>query len=159
MAKFEDVVDLGHLIDRKSFMLGMMTGFAECLAGEAKRAAFSPPFYPEGYYGLLPEAERIAREKGIYLWLEQNEDIPEDRRVNWWVMYKFPEVLEEYKSLRGQGYNTAWHFDKFRTMLSYGIAWGENSEKVVPRMRQKETIMDTVSRILFKPGDRPPKRI
>ena len=34
-------------IDRKSFILGMVTAFAECIANESKKAALSPPFYPE----------------------------------------------------------------------------------------------------------------
>jgi hypothetical protein len=34
-------------IDRKSFILGMVTAFAECVANECKKAALSPPFYPE----------------------------------------------------------------------------------------------------------------
>jgi len=137
----------------------MITAFAECLAGESKRAAFSPPFYPGDRLSLLPDAETIAREQGIHLWFERNQDIPEDRRVNWWVMYKFPEALEEYRALRNQGYNPAWHFDKFRTLLGYGTAWGENWETVIPRMRQKEAIMRTVSRILLKPGEWPPEQV
>ena len=52
-------VDHAGMIDRKSFMLGMMTAFGECIAGEAKKCAFSPPFYPEDYYDLKVEAERI----------------------------------------------------------------------------------------------------
>jgi len=145
-------------IDRISFVLGMMTGFAECLAGECKKCAFSPPFYPEDYEMLKTEAEKIAKEQGIYLWLETNPDIKEENRVYWWVMYKFPEVLEKYQALRKQGYNPAWYFDKFRELLSYGIVWGEGAENVIPKMRKKETIMETVSRILFKPGDWPPKK-
>ena len=53
-------VDLAKMIDRKSFMLGMITAFGECIAGEAKKCAFSPPFYPDDYFILKTEAERIA---------------------------------------------------------------------------------------------------
>ncbi|HAA04176.1 MAG TPA: hypothetical protein DCE18_12450, partial [Syntrophobacteraceae bacterium] len=63
-------------IDRESFMLGMITAFAECLAGEAKKLAFSPPFYPEDYKCLREEAERICQEQGIFLWHERNADLP-----------------------------------------------------------------------------------
>lgn len=145
-------------IDRISFILGMMTGFAECLAGECKECAFSPPFYPVDYQSLKTEAERIAKEQGIYLWLEKNSDINKKNRVYWWVMYKYPEILEEYKAIRKHGYNPAWDFDKFRELLSYGIVWGEGAESVIPKMRKKETIMGTVSRVLFKPGEWPPKK-
>lgn len=155
---FETSVDLGKLIDRKSFMLGMMTAFAECLAGECKRCAFSPPFYPDDYYLLKPEAERIASEQNLNLWLEENNDVKKEKRVYWWVMYKYPEILENYKAIREKGWNPAFEFDKFRELLSYGTAWGENSEKVVPKMRSEETIMGTVARILFRPGDWPIKQ-
>lgn len=144
--------------DRKSFMLGMITAFAECIAGECKKCAFSPPFYPEDYEILKPEAVRIAKEQGIHLWLEENNDIKEDFRVHWWIMYKFPEILKEYQAIREKGFNPAWEFDKFRNLLSYGIVWGEGADKVIPKMREKETIMGTVSRILFKPGDWPLKK-
>jgi hypothetical protein len=56
-------------IDRKSFTLGMITAFAECLAGEAKKLAFSPPFYPEDYKDLREEAERICQEQGVFLFI------------------------------------------------------------------------------------------
>ena len=144
-------------IDRKSFMLGMITAFAECLAGEAKKMAFSPPFYPEDYQSLREEAEQICQEQGIFVWHEENEDLPEDRRVHWLVLFKFPEVLETYKTLRQEGFNPALHFEKFMTLLSYGSAWGKKADKVVPRIREKRPVMDTVARILLKPGDWPIK--
>ncbi len=148
-------IDLYKLIDRKSFMLGMITAFAECLAGEAKKCAFSPPFSPSDLAILTPETEKIIQEQGLYLWLEKNEDIAEENRVYWWVIYKFPEVLEEYKAIRKLGKNPANEFDAFRRLLSYGTCWGEHAQEVVPRMRQEEKIMGTVSRILFIDGGWP----
>jgi len=71
------------LIDRKSFIVGMITGFAECLASECKKCAFSPLFYPEDYEMLRIYAEKIAKEQGIYLWLERNPDIKEGNGVYW----------------------------------------------------------------------------
>lgn len=157
-AKKETKALADSLIDRKAFMLGMITAFAECIAGECKRCAFSPPFYPEDYEILKPEAERIAKEQGIHLWFEENKDIKEDFKIHWWIMYKFPKVLEEYQAIREKGFNPVWEFDKFRNLLSYGHVWGEWADKVIPKMREKETIMGTVSRILFKPGDWPLKK-
>ena len=107
MSRLSASVDLAKMIDRKSFMLGMMTAFGECVAGEAKKCAFSPPFYPEDYYVLKIEAERIAAELSIDIWLEENAEIHEDHRVMWWVMYKFPEILDEYHALRAKGFNPA----------------------------------------------------
>ncbi len=136
-------------------MLGMMTAFGECLAGEAKKCAFSPPFYPQDYAVLKTEAERIAKELSIFLWLEENEEIKEENRVLWWVMYKFPEILDEYHNLRAKGFNPAYEFDEFSDLLSYGYAFGANSEQVSSRIRKKEDTMETVTRILFQAGDWP----
>jgi len=150
--------NLANLIDRKFFILGMMTAFAECLAYECKKAAFSPPFYPEDYGIVRPEAEKIAQDQGIYLWYEKNLDIPENTRVNWFVMYKFQEVLDEYKTIREQGFNPAWDFEKFYDLLSYGTVWGKGAYNIVPKMRKKKLTEDTVARVLFKPGDWPIKK-
>ena len=155
MSRSSTSVDLAKMIDRKSFMLGMMTAFGECVAGEAKKCAFSPPFYPEDYYILKTEAERIADELNIFVWLEENEEIREENRVMWWVMYKFPEILDEYHDIRAKGFNPAYEFDEFSELLSYGYAFGENSENVSSRLRKKEDTMETVTRVLFQPGDWP----
>ena len=155
MSRLSASVDLAKMIDRKSFMLGMMTAFGECVAGEAKKCAFSPPFYPEDYYVLKIEAERIAAELSIGIWLEENADIHEDHRVMWWVMYKFQETLDEYQALRAKGFNPAFEFDRFSDLLSYGYAFGENAENVSSRIRKKVDTMGTVTRILFQAGDWP----
>ena len=52
-------------IDRKSFILGMVTAFAECVANECKKVAFSPPFYPEDYETVLQGVENIANDQGL----------------------------------------------------------------------------------------------
>lgn len=136
-------------------MLGMITSFAECVAGEIKKCAFSPPFYPDDLLQLKDEAERITKEMGVSLWLEENRDIQEQNRVLWWVIYKFPEVLAEYRSLRAKGFNPAFEFDQFSKLLSYGYAFGENADQVVPGIREEVDTMATVKRIIFEPGDWP----
>ena len=73
-------------IDRKSYILGMMTAFAECVTNECKKVALSPPFYPEDYNTVVSKAERIVDDQGIFLWYDKNLDIPESRRLNWFVM-------------------------------------------------------------------------
>jgi len=146
---------LSEVIDRKSFILGMMTAFAECLAYECKKAALSPPFLPEDYETVHHEAVKIASEQGIYLWYEENAEIPAEKRVNWFVMYKYAEVLHEYMQLRRRGYNPAWDFEKFYGFLSYGIVWGKGADKVIPRIRETKVQKDTVSRILFPSGGWP----
>jgi hypothetical protein len=142
-------------IDRRSFILGMMTAFAECIANECKKAALSPPFYPEDYDLVLPEAENIAREQGIYLWYDKNLDIPDKNKLNWFVLYKFPEVLDEYRRFRNQDNNPAWNLEKFSDLLSYGTAWGAGADKVVPKIREDRNKIETFSRFLLKSGDWP----
>ena len=150
-----DTENATGFIDRKSFILGMMTAFAECVTNECKKIALSPPFYPEDYKTVVSDAERIAEEQGIFLWYDENLDIPETRRLNWFVLYKFSGMLEEYRRLRGRGYNPAWHFAKFSDLFSYGTAWGEGADAVVTRMRQPQDTKDTFARVLLKPGDWP----
>ncbi len=144
-------------IHRESFILGMMTAFAECLANESKKAAFSPPFCPEDYPVIRPEAERIAEEQCISLWYEENNDITSSKRIVWFVMFKYPEVLDEYRRIRDAGHNPAWDLERFSALLSYGTAWGKGAEKLIPVMREKGTgkAMPTVSRVLFKNGGWP----
>jgi hypothetical protein len=138
----------------------MITAFAECLANESKKAAFSPPFYPGDYPTIKSEAERIVREHGLSQWYEENQDVPASHKVNWFVLFKYPEVLDEYLFLRNQGYNPIWDLDRFSDLLSYGTVWGKGAERVIPAMRQKnrEELMPTVSRVLFRPGEWPIKR-
>jgi hypothetical protein len=145
-------------VHRESFMLGMITAFAECLAGEAKRLALSPPFYAEDLPSIRQEAERIAEEQAVYLHFEENLDLPEPGRLHWYVMYKFPDVLEEYLRLRSRGYNPALHFDRFASLLSYGMVWGKGAEDVTPRLREKRETKDTTARILLNPEDWPVSR-
>ena len=142
-------------IDRKSYILGMMTAFAECVANECKKLALSPPFCPVDHGSVISEAQKIAEDQGVYLWFDENLDIPLDQRLNWFVMFKFPEVLDKYRSLRVQGYNPAWHLEKFFDLLSYGTAWGKGAETVVAEFRNKKNTKDTFARILLKPGDWP----
>ena len=142
-------------IDRKSYILGMMTAFAECVANECKKLALSPPFYPEDRQRVVSEAEKMVKDQGIYLWFEENRDIAPNQRLNWFVLYKFPEMLEKYRCLRSEGFNPAWHFEKFCDLLSYGTAWGQGAEAVVPGWRDKKKTRDTFAEVLLKPGDWP----
>jgi hypothetical protein len=142
-------------IDRKSFILGMVTAFAECVANECKKAALSPPFYPEDYETVLREIESIAEDQGIFVWYEENLDIPEKTRLNWFVLYKYPEVLEEYQDLRNQGLNPTLNLKEFSNFLSYGTVWGKGSENVIPEVRERRVTIDTYATILLKPGDWP----
>jgi hypothetical protein len=148
-----------NAIDRRSYILGMITAFAECVANESKKLALSPPFYPADYDAVINETTIIAEEQGIILWVEKNLDIPEKHRLNWFVLYKFPEVLDEYRRIRDAGFNPAWNFEKFSDLLSYGTVWGSGAEKVIPEMKNRKTTRDTYARILLKPGDWPIRQL
>ncbi len=141
--------------ERKAYILGMMTAFAECVAYECKRLALSPPFYPSDAPMLWEEAEAIARDQAIHLWFEKNEDLPEAHRLNWFVLYKFPEALEAYHSLREKGLNPAIDFEAFFPVLSYGIAWREECDPLTPKFREQRETRCTFERYLLKPGDWP----
>lgn len=155
MNKYKNEVMSFTGIDRKSFILGMVTAFAECVANECKKAALSPPFYPEDYETVLQEVESIAKDQGIFWWYEENPDIPANARLNWFVLYKFPEVLEEYQDLRKQGLNPAWNLERFSNFLSYGTVWGDGAENVISKVREKRSTVDTYAKILLNPGDWP----
>ena len=142
-------------IDRKSFILGMVTAFAECVANESKKVALSPPFYPDDYELVSEEVEIIAADQGIFVWYEKNPDLPIAKRLNWFVLYKFSEVLDEYKALREKGFNPALHLTEFSKLLSYGTAWGKGADNVIPKLREKRLTIDTFATVLLKPGDWP----
>ncbi len=150
-----DATEPSQVIDRRSYILGMITAFAECVSNECKKVALSPPFYPDDYPSVVSGAMTIAKDQGISMWYEENEDIPENKRLNWFVFYKFPDLLDEYRKLRNQGYNPAWHFAKFSDLLSYGTVWGEGADAVVTRIRKRVHTKDTFARVLLNPGDWP----
>lgn len=125
-------------IDNKSYMLGVIAAFSECVGNECKRASLSAPASLSDTNLMQTDAERIAAEYDVHLWLEENPDLPEEKREYWWVLYKYPEVLDQYQALRAKGYNPLLHFDKFRQYLSYGTVWGINSEKVIPRLKEEK---------------------
>ena len=134
--------------ERKAFILGMMTAFAECVTNECKKLALSPPFYPEDTPFLREEAQEIAREQAIFLWYEPNEDIPEAHRLNWFVLYKFPEALEAYLELRNRGLNPAFDFEAFFPILSYGMAWRKECVALAPAFRETRETECTFARFL-----------
>ena len=142
-------------IDRTSFILGMITAFAECVTNESKRLAFSPPFYPLDYADLKKEAETIANDLSVHLWLETNDDLQLKRPLHWLVIFKFPEVLEEYRKIRSRGLNPALHFQDFSDLLSYGSVWGDGADRVLPRLREVRPQESVFARILLNPADWP----
>lgn len=140
-------IDLTGVIDRKSFALGMITAFCECINGECKKIALSPPMYPNDYYRFKSDAEKVITLHGLNFYYEENKDLDEDRRMNWWVIYKFEDALDEYLQLRNEGYNPLNDFDKFRGVLSYGTAYADGANQLQSKMRDNTrhgTVSDKV---------------
>ena len=55
----------GTETDKRSFMLGMITAFCECVAGGCKRLALSPPLTREEYRHYAEEANGIIEKHGL----------------------------------------------------------------------------------------------
>lgn len=111
-------------LDSHSYALGMAAAFCECVAAECKRAGFSAPIVPGDYESQREAMEQIARDHGVLSYYEASLDQPGDRRICFWVFYKYPETLEEYLSLRGQGLHPVVDLNPFYGVLSYGTAYG-----------------------------------
>ena len=142
-------------IDRKSFILGMITAFAECLHAESKRCAFSPPFYPDDYDSIKQDVKTIGNEMDIHLYLEKNKELPKEKRLYWFVMYKFEDALNEYLHLRAQNTNPLSDFAKYKPLLGYGTAWAINPGTSIHKMRSTKKLpgIPTSSRIVLNKRD------
>ncbi len=95
-------------IDSISYQLGTIFAFAEMVAIDMKRLAFSLPFSPNDYNRLIVDAKKIAREQGVQLKLDKQilttDLFPEEFTRGKWVflIYKYPEVLEAYLRLKSE---------------------------------------------------------
>ena len=85
------------MLDKRSFVLGMVTAFSECVAGGCKRLALSPPLTEAEYAAFGPAAERFQ----------------------WILIAGQRETLEEYLALRAAGASPARSLIPFHGLLSY----------------------------------------
>ena len=69
--------------DKKSFILGMITAFCECVAGGCKRLALSPPLSEADYAMVRDKACAIIEKHGLLHLHERNLDAPESERWEW----------------------------------------------------------------------------
>ena len=106
-------------MDKKAFILGMITAFSECVAGGAKKLALSPPLSKEDLELAGEEASEIIRKHGLIVYLEENRDLPEAERFNWLVITAKEPVLEAYQKLRRAGFSPARSLAPFYEVLSY----------------------------------------
>jgi len=99
---------MSYPIDQISFELGVIYPFAEMVAIDVKKMAFSLPFSPEKFDLLVKDAKRIAGEHGVKIKLEKRilttDLFPEEFTRGKWVfiIYKYPEVLQNYLHLKSK---------------------------------------------------------
>ena len=106
-------------MDQKSFILGMVTAFCECVAGGCKRLALSPPLKHEDYETCCAQAYEIIEKLGLIHYHEENLDLPEAERFEWILIALRQETIDLYQERRKAGYNPARSLEPFYDLLSY----------------------------------------
>lgn len=105
--------------DKRSFILGMVTAFCECVAAGCKRLALSPPLTREDYAQVSGEAMEIIQKHGLIGWHEENPDQPEARRFDWILIAARPETIQAWCELRERGFSPMDSLEPFHGLLSY----------------------------------------
>ena len=105
--------------DKRSFILGMVTAFSECVAGGCKRLALSPPMARKDYEDVRDEACGIIEKHGLVHYHEPNTDRPEGERVDWILIAARQETIDRYLELRGRGFSPMDSLEPFSELLSY----------------------------------------
>ena len=109
-------------LDKKSYILGMITAFSECVAGGCKRLALSPPLTREDYVQMADEANRIIEKHGLLHYHERNPDQPESCRFEWILIAGKQRTIDQYLDLREKGYSPMDSLVPFSELLSYNPA-------------------------------------
>ncbi len=115
------------MTDKRSFILGMVTAFCECVASGCKDLALSPPLYGDDHALVAAEAEELIEKHGLIHYTEENADLPEGERFTWILMAARRETVDAYLALRARGLSPARSLEPFSALLSY------NREKSVSR--------------------------
>ena len=110
--------------DQRSFILGMVTAFCECVAGGCKRLALSPPLTKADYALVSDEVCAVIEKHGLLHYHEENLDRPEESRFDWILIAARKETIDQYLALRKQGYSPAVTLAPFSELLSYNPAEG-----------------------------------
>ena len=106
-------------LDKRSFILGMITAFSECVAGGCKKLALSPQLSKEDYQMVAEEACSIIEKHGLLHYLEENADLPEAQRFTWILIAADQETIDRYLALRTEGNNPAKSLEPFYELLGY----------------------------------------
>ena len=110
--------------DKRSFIMGMIVAFSECVAGGCKRLALSPPLTREDYEMVRDEAREVIERHGLLYWHERNEDLPESERWEWILIAARRETIEAYLRLRDEGCSPMRSLAPFAGLLSYNADEG-----------------------------------
>ena len=105
--------------DKRSFIIGMIVAFSECVAGGCKRLALSPPLTREDFEAVRDEACAIIEKHCLLHWHERNEDRPAEGRREWILIAARQETLDAYRQLRAEGYSPMRSLEPFHALLSY----------------------------------------
>ena len=109
-------------LDKRSFILGMVTAFSECVAGGCKRLALSPPLSRAEYRAVAEEAYEIIEKHGLVHAHEENPELagrPAAEQFEWILIAGKQETLEAYFALRREGKCPAESLAPFYGLLSY----------------------------------------
>ena len=109
-------------LDKRSFILGMVTAFCECVAGGCKRLALSPPLTQTDYETVAAEAFEVIEKHGLVHYLEENADQPESVRFKWILIAGKQQTIERYLDLRRKGFSPMASLEPFSELLSYDPA-------------------------------------
>lgn len=107
-------------MEKKAFVLGMITAFCECVAAGCKPLALSPPLSGEDFESLEKEITALIAAHGLLCFHEENLDLPPAERVHWMIVYAEPDALVAYLTLRAEGKNPMHALDAFAEVLGYG---------------------------------------
>ena len=113
--------------DKKSFILGMITAFSECVAGGCKRLALSPPLTQEDYTQIVDDAHEIIEKHGLLHYHEKNMDQPEGHRFDWILIAGKQYTIDQYLDIRAKGYSPMDSLTPFSELLSYNQAESINT--------------------------------
>lgn len=111
-------------VEKRCFILGMITAFSECVAGGCKDLALSPPLTPGEYEQIKEEACALVERHGLAWLRERNPELPEERRWEWLVIAARRETLDAYLELRRRGFSPARSLEPFHGLLSYDPSRG-----------------------------------
>ena len=81
--------------------------------------ALSPPLTAKDYDSISAEAYDIIDKHGLLYYHEMNMDQPDNLRFNWIVIACRQQTLDDYLSLRMQGFSPVQSLAPFSELLSY----------------------------------------